>query len=185
MKLLYCSIGRHCEKMLCRWMLCGITVAVEWLPLFKKRSLTITDRHTNGNLRPSQFSDSRPPRHAEHQRVVNQYYSTTLGRMKHCPHIWSRSKIFCTVITLLSSFMNNYLNVKYFSMISHDTKLMVIHEWYYHCCSQLIILCDYYTNTITDWVLKSMYLWFWQSYQVSQAQPICVNNIDAHSWITG
>lgn len=25
----------------------------------------------------------------------------------------------------------------------------------------------------------------WQSYQVSQAQPICVDNIDAQSWITG
>jgi hypothetical protein len=78
----------------------------------------------------------------------------------HCPHIWSRSKIFCTVITLLSSFLNNYLNVNYFSMISYDTELMVIHEWYYHCCSQLISLCDYHTDTITDWVPTSMYLWF-------------------------
>jgi len=56
--------------------------------------------------------------------------------------------------------MNNYLNVKYVLMISNDTKLMVIHEWYYHCCSQLISLCDYHTDTTTDWMLKSIYLWF-------------------------
>jgi len=45
-------------------------------------------------------------------------------------------------------------------MTSHDTKLMVIDEWYYHCCSQVISLCDYHIDTTTDWMLKSMYLWF-------------------------
>jgi hypothetical protein len=153
LKLLYCSIVRHCEKMLCWWMSCSIIVAVEWLPHFKKRSLTITDRWPKW----------------EPKSISIAWFSTTTAHwtlescrpgLHCCPHIWRRSKIFCTVITLLSSFVNNYLNVKYFSMISHDTKLMVIHEWYYHCCSQLISLCDYHTDTITDWMLKSMYIRF-------------------------
>jgi len=29
------STGWHCAKILCRWMLCGIMVTVQWLPPFK------------------------------------------------------------------------------------------------------------------------------------------------------
>jgi len=40
-------------------MLRGIIVAVEWLPRFKMRPLTVTKNSLNGKLNPSQMHDSR------------------------------------------------------------------------------------------------------------------------------